>query len=50
MPILHKRKTKTGETYSMTLPKEMIMLMGWRDRDTIIVSKLDDKSLKLEKV
>ncbi|MFX1505885.1 MAG: AbrB/MazE/SpoVT family DNA-binding domain-containing protein [Promethearchaeota archaeon] len=49
MPKLQERKTNTGTTYVITIPKEYIEKMGWKKGDTIFFSILDEKSLKIEK-
>lgn len=50
MPKLRKRKTKTGVTYSITIPKEIIEVMGWKDKDTILCTVLDEKSVEFKKI
>ncbi|MFX0062897.1 MAG: AbrB/MazE/SpoVT family DNA-binding domain-containing protein [Candidatus Hermodarchaeota archaeon] len=50
MPKLQIRKTQTGQTYLVTIPKEYIAMMQWEQGDTLLFSVLDKTSLKLEKV
>jgi len=49
MPKLQERKTKTGTTYVITIPKEYVEKMGWKKGDTIFFSILGDSCLKIEK-
>ncbi len=49
MPKLQERKTKTGTTFVITVPKEYVDKMGWKKGDRIFFSIFDDRSLKIEK-
>ena len=53
MPKLQVRTTKKEgepyESYLFTIPKEIIDMMQWKKGDTLIVSPLDEKSIKVEK-
>ncbi len=49
MPKLQERKTKTGTTFVITVPKEYVEKMGWKKGDTIFFSILSEMSLKVEK-
>lgn len=49
MPKLQERKTKTGTTYVITIPKEYVEKMGWKKGDTIFFSILSDGCLKIER-
>ncbi|MHA2225617.1 MAG: AbrB/MazE/SpoVT family DNA-binding domain-containing protein [Candidatus Hodarchaeales archaeon] len=49
MPKLQERKTQTGTTFVITVPKEYVEKMGWKKGDTIFFSILNNKSLKIEK-
>ena len=35
----------TGKQYIVTIPKDIIELMGWRKGSTIIISKYPDKNI-----
>lgn len=54
MPKLQVRTTKKdGEPYEsflFTVPKEIIDVMQWKKGDTLIVTPLDQTSIKVEKI
>ena len=53
MPILQMRLTKSKEasssSYFLTIPKEIIEIMGWKKGNRLIITPLDDNSIKVEK-
>ena len=59
MPKLQSRLNKkidkdTGKTYEsksylMIPPKHLIEVMNWKEGDELLYSRLDDKSIKVEK-
>ncbi len=53
MPTLQMRTTKSkgkeSDSYFLTIPKEIVNKYKWGKGDTIIVSPLDQDSVKLEK-
>ena len=53
MPKLQLRITKKNEkiissSYFITIPKELVNSMKWKDGDILLFSKLDEKRLVLE--
>jgi len=50
MPKLQMRKTETGNSYTISIPKEYVNTMRWKKGDNLLFSKFDKKSLKLEKI
>jgi hypothetical protein len=44
------RKTESGVSYSISIPQEYVDTMRWKKGDRLLFSKLDKKSLKLEKI
>lgn len=53
MPKIIERVDKRGKrhksNFSTTIPVELIRVMNWKKGDTVLISKLDDKRLVIEK-
>lgn len=54
MPKLIERITRKGDqkktNYSTTIPVNLIRIMRWKKGDELYITKLDDDSVKIEKV
>lgn len=49
MPKLQSRKSKTGNTFTLVIPKELVDLMKWEKGDLINIEKIDNERLCLKK-
>ena len=54
MPKLIERITKKGDrrktNYSTTIPVDLVRIMKWKKGEQLLISRLDDERLVIEKV